>query len=65
MKLVGILLAIIGGALFFSHLVEVYLNGERETGMFTHHWLSLIGGGAMLTGITLYVIGRRQTPPSK
>lgn len=60
MKLVSIFMGIIGGALFVSHLVEVYFYGERQVGMLTHHWLSMIGGGAMITGITLYVIGRRE-----
>lgn len=61
MKLVSIFIGIFGGALFVSHLVEVFLYGERQTGMLTHHWLSIFGGMAMITGITLYVIGRRET----
>ena len=53
-------MGIIGAALFFSHLVDVFINGEDYSGTMRSHWLSLVGGGMMIIGITLYVIGRRR-----
>ena len=63
MKLVSIVMGIFGGALFFSHLVDVFFNGEDHTGIMLNHWLSLIGGGAMIMGIALYIIERRRPLP--
>lgn len=63
MKFVGIIMGILGAPMFILHLVEVYLKGGESPGMLTHHWLSLLSGGAMITGIVFYVIGRRQPLP--
>lgn len=63
MKLVSVFMGIIGAALFFSHLVDVYLHGEDHTGIMLYHWLSMIAGGVMILGITLYVIERRRPLP--
>lgn len=59
MKTLGIIVGIFGAALFVWHLVKVFLDAERETGVFTHHWLSLFGGILMLVGIGVYIAGRR------
>lgn len=59
MKTFGIIVGVLGAALFVWHLVKVFLDAEQESGVFTHHWLSLIGGILMLAGIGIYIVGRR------
>jgi len=60
MKLTGIIIGVIGAAMFVWHLVRVFLNVEVRTGPFTHHWPSLIGGILMFAGIWLWVAGHRR-----
>lgn len=62
MKLLGIVIGILGTALFVWHLAKVFLDAEQETGIYTHHWLSLLGGILMLAGIGIYIVGRRRNP---
>ena len=59
MKIFGIIVGVIGAAIFVWHLVKVFLDAEQQTGILSHHWLSLIGGILMLAGIGIYIAGRR------
>lgn len=60
MKLSGIVVALIGGALFAWHLMRVLTGNDTGSSPFTHHTMSLIGGILIFVGIWLYVIGKRR-----
>ena len=60
MKRSGIVVALIGGALFAWHLLKVLAGSDTGSRPFTHHTMSLIGGILMFVGIWLYVIGKRR-----
>lgn len=51
--------------MFVWHLVKVLFGMEEQTGILTHHWLSLIGGILMFVGIGIYIAGRRQSSAKK
>lgn len=57
MKLAGIIVGIVGAIMFVWHLVKVLLGVEEQPGVFTHHWLSLIGGILAFAGIWLWIKG--------
>lgn len=59
MKLVGIIIGVVGAAMFVWHLVKVLLGTETQTGAFTHHWLSLVGGVLAFAGILIWIKGHR------
>lgn len=60
MKLAGIILGIVGAIMFVWHLVKVVMGMEEQTGIFTHHILSLVGGILAFAGIWLWITGRRK-----
>ena len=60
MKILGIIVGIIGAVLFVWHLVKVVMNMESNTGIFTHHILSLVGGILIIVGTGIYILGRRR-----
>lgn len=60
MKLGGIIVGIIGAALFVWHLANVLFGMDRGTSDYTHHLLSLVGGVLLFAGIWLYVTGRKR-----
>ena len=66
MKYVGIVIGVVGAALFAWHLSRVLVGADQGQGPYTHHIPSLIGGVLMFGGIWLYVVGRRRgsRPPS-
>ena len=59
MKLSGVMVALIGGALFAWHLMRIWTGNDTGTPPLTHHTMSLIGGILIFVGILLYVIGKR------
>lgn len=59
MKLVGIIVATGGAVLFAWHLFKVFMGTEEQTGLFTHHILSLVGGILAFAGIWLWIKGHR------
>ena len=60
MKILGIIIGIIGAVLFVWHLVKVMMDMESNTGIFTHHILSLTGGILIIVGTGIYILGRRR-----
>lgn len=60
MKIVGIIVGIVGAAMFVWHLVKVLWGTETQTGAFTHHWLSLVGGVLAFVGIFIWIKGHRK-----
>ena len=59
MKLAGIIIGVVGAILFVWHLIKVFLGTEEQTGYFTHHVLSLVGGVLAFAGIWLWIKGHR------
>ncbi len=57
-KIIGILVGIIGLALFAWHQVKVAADAETSHGFGTHHLWSLVGGLLMLAGTAIYIVGR-------
>lgn len=57
MKIAGIIVGVVGAVIFVWHLVKVLLGVEDQTGFFTHHWLSLVGGILAFVGIWLWIKG--------
>ena len=60
MKIARIIVGIVGALMFVWHLVKVFLGTEEQTGVFTHHILSLVGGILMFAGIWLWIAGRKR-----
>lgn len=60
MKVAGIIVGVIGATMFVWHLVKVVMGLEEQTGMFTHHILSLVGGILVFAGIWLWIKGHRK-----
>lgn len=60
MKILGIIVGIIGAILFVWHLIKVMLDKETNTGIFTHHIMSLVGGILIIVGTGIYILGRRR-----
>lgn len=65
MKIFGIIIGVIGAAMFVWHLVKVLFGLEEQTGVLSHHWLSLIGAVIMFVGIGLYAVGRERIARKK
>lgn len=60
MKLAGIIVVLVGTALFVWHLIKVLSGTDTGPPPFTHHVMSLIGGVLMFVGIWLYAAGKRR-----
>lgn len=60
MKVGGIIIALVGAALFVWHLAKVFEGTDTGAGVTTHHVVSLVGGVLMFAGIWLYVAGRKR-----
>lgn len=60
MRLAGIIIGVIGATLFVWHALKVLMGTEQQTGMFSHHILSLVGGILAFIGILLWVKGHRR-----
>lgn len=60
MKIAGIIVGTIGAIMFVWHLLKVLMGMEEQTGMFTHHYLSLVGGILTFAGIWIWIAGRRR-----
>lgn len=46
--------------MFVWHLVKVGMGTEEQTGIFTHHILSLVGGILAFVGIWLWIKGHKR-----
>lgn len=60
MKTSGIIIALIGTALFLWHIRKVIEGTDYGTPPLTHHWISFIGGVLLFIGIWIYAVGRRR-----
>lgn len=60
MKLAGIIVGVVGAIMFVWHLVKVVTGTEEQTGTFTHHILSLVGGILAFAGIWIWIKGHRR-----
>ena len=60
MKFSGIIIGIIGGALFVWHLGKVLTGNDQGQPPFTHHTISLLGGVLLFAGVWLYAAGRKR-----
>ena len=60
MKIAGIIVGIMGATMFVWHLLKVLMGTEEQTGVFTHHILSLAGGILAFAGIWIWIAGRRR-----
>lgn len=60
MKIAGIIVGVVGALMFVWHMVQVFLGTEEQTGVFTHHILSLVGGILIFAGIWLWIAGRKR-----
>jgi UDP-N-acetylmuramyl pentapeptide phosphotransferase/UDP-N-acetylglucosamine-1-phosphate transferase len=60
MKLAGIIVGLVGAALFIWHLIKVLMGTDVGDGPYRHQVMSLIGGVLMFVGIWLYAAGKRR-----